>query len=302
MNSPEASTTVAASQIPAPFDAQSPIVVAAVADLPPSMRAAGRENIPILLNAAREAGVVDPRKIGYILATAELESRMGQTMTEGGNGKGKDGVDHYFDAYEPTGRRGLALGNTEVGDGERFRGRGFVQVTGRDNYEKWSSRLGLTPDRVDGRDVPHLIAHPDALTDPATAARVMVEGMRDGKFTGVGLDRYINGRESNYVGARAIVNGTDRADDIAARAEVFAATVESHRQEIDPVGFAKERREREHGQIDTHKHAELQRWTPDMPHEDFEKLMSQVRGGNALVVQSASRAPSLERSSPTIDR
>lgn len=84
MNSPEASTTVAASQIPAPFDAQSPIVVAAVADLPPSMRAAGRENIPIILNAAREVGVVDPRKIGYILATAESSNGVGFSGANGG--------------------------------------------------------------------------------------------------------------------------------------------------------------------------------------------------------------------------
>jgi predicted chitinase len=55
----------------------------------------------------------------------------------------------------------LDLGNTERGDGERFRGRGPMQLTGRANYLAAGVAIGLD-----------LIAHPDAAADPAVGLRV----------------------------------------------------------------------------------------------------------------------------------
>lgn len=54
----------------------------------------------------------------------------------------------------------LDLGNTEVGDGERFPGRGLGQVTGRGNYRVCGKVLGLD-----------LIADPELLEQPLPAAR-----------------------------------------------------------------------------------------------------------------------------------
>jgi putative chitinase len=52
------------------------------------------------------------------------------------------------------------LGNTQEGDGIRFKGRGLIQITGRTNYEQCGKALGLD-----------LIAHPELLEQPVNASR-----------------------------------------------------------------------------------------------------------------------------------
>lgn len=45
--------------------------------------------------------------------------------------------------YEPPGRKATELGNTQPGDGKRFKGRGAIQITGRANYKKYGDLLGF---------------------------------------------------------------------------------------------------------------------------------------------------------------
>ena len=101
------------------------------------------------------------------------------------------------------------LGNTVMGDGKRFMGRGYVQITGRANYQKASL--------LTGRD---LVANPDLAIDPDIAALIIVDGMTKGWFTGKKLGDY-----TNYTDMRRVVNGTDRAELIAGYARTFEAAL-----------------------------------------------------------------------------
>jgi len=115
------------------------------------------------------------------------------------------GAAYFARMYDPTGLRpevAARLGNTEAGDGERFCGRGYVQLTGRSNY----CRAGLEED-------------PQRALDPAVAAGVLERGLREGWFSGRKLMDVLPlggpATRAQFVAARRVVNGQDRAALIA---------------------------------------------------------------------------------------
>lgn len=89
-------------------------------------------------------------------------------------------------------------------------GMGYVQLTWRANYEKASKKLGVD-----------FVQHPKKLLEPKWAAPILVLGMKEGWFTGKKLSDYITLQRSNFVDARRIVNGTDRAYEIADFAQQY---------------------------------------------------------------------------------
>jgi hypothetical protein len=116
----------------------------------------------------------------------------------------------YFDKYEPQTKIGQALGNTKAGDGYLFRGRGFVQLTGRANYRRAGEKLNAD-----------LLGSPDLALNPEHAAMILIKGCLEGWFTGKRLGDYIGNGKLDFVGARRVVNGIDRADLIAGYARTF---------------------------------------------------------------------------------
>jgi predicted chitinase len=83
-------------------------------------------------------------------------------------------------------------------------GRGYVQLTWRSNYQKYSQLLGVD-----------LVKNPDLAKDPNIALFVLVHGFKTGAFTGKKLSDYVNASKKDFVNARRCINGTDKAQHIA---------------------------------------------------------------------------------------
>lgn len=90
-------------------------------------------------------------------------------------------------------------------------GRGDVQTTWERNYRRADAELGLGGS---------LIANPDRMLEPAISADTMVRGMQEGWFTNKSLSDYLPATgfadKAAFTQARRIINGTDKADEIAA--------------------------------------------------------------------------------------
>jgi len=122
-------------------------------------------------------GVTDPTALTNIKAQVNAETGF-SIMTEKGIGKSADGIDHYFDKYEPGTVSGKNLGNTQPGDGENFKGRGFIQLTGRSNYKRIGDMIG-----VDLENNPTLLATNEEIAAKATLAYLKTTVDRDSKKT-----------------------------------------------------------------------------------------------------------------------
>ncbi|WP_395449971.1 glycoside hydrolase family 19 protein [Aminobacter sp. UC22_36] len=155
----------------------------------------------LIVDACLKHGLLR-NQCAYVLATAWHESGRFRYMRE------IWGPTAAQRRYE--GRKDL--GNTVAGDGKRFMGRGFVQITGRRNYADWGRRLGLD-----------LLNAPQLAEKPEIAARIIVEGMKLGTFTGNKLADHITLQASDFTSARRIVNGRDQAVLIAGYARAFDA-------------------------------------------------------------------------------
>lgn len=154
----------------------------------------------------------------YALATAyhETAHTMQPIKEYGGNA-------YFTRLYDISGqnpKRAKQMGNTRVGDGAKYCGRGYVQLTWKVNYEKATKEL-----KVD------FVNNPDWAMNPDYASDIMVRGMEQGWFTGKKLKDYLpHGRAANaaeFKRARRIINGTDKDAIIADYALRFQSALQA---------------------------------------------------------------------------
>ena len=162
-------------------------------------------------------------ELAYDLATSYHETAATmQPITELGGRS-------YFNKYEPGTALGARLGNTQPGDGYRFRGEGDVQNTGRRNAAYSSRKLneafGLNVD---------FVANPEQRGDPILSAHCLFLGNRQGWWTGRNILQYVDGIDESdaedvreWTNARAVVNGSDRAAKIAGYALKFETALKA---------------------------------------------------------------------------
>ena len=129
-------------QAPPPADGYKPVTADQLMQIVPSLSKARADEIVGPLNdAMQQGGMNTPQRQAAFISQVAEESDRFHTFEE------------YADGSEYEGSTGL--GNTQPGDGPRYKGRGAIQVTGRYNYTQMSKDLG-----VDFVDHPELAAEP----------------------------------------------------------------------------------------------------------------------------------------------
>jgi LysM repeat protein/predicted chitinase len=139
--------------------------------------------------------------LAYILATARHESDQFKVLEE------------YASGIWYEGR--TDLWNKVAGDGVYYKWRGYVQLTGRINYESWSKRLF-------GENNSSLLGdYPEFLSHPKISALILVAGMIEWTFTKKELWRYVADGKLDFQKARGVINGSDEAKKIAGYADEY---------------------------------------------------------------------------------
>ena len=143
------------------------ISVPTVAKLFPDVPLANiQKYLPLVLQALGQLALGDLQMVLMALATIRAET---------GN---FSPIDEYQSKYNtasggaPFGLYDFRkdLGNNAPGDGARYKGRGFVQLTGQNNYNRYSQEVGLGD---------QLLKTPGAANDPVIAARILAAFLKD---------------------------------------------------------------------------------------------------------------------------
>ena len=142
-------------------------------------------NLPFVVDGLRGRAVTDKQMVNMALSTIRVETAGFLPISEGQSSFNTRVTP--FDLY--NGREDL--GNTQPGDGPRFKGRGYVQLTGRSNYKQIGDQIGSD-----------LIGNPELANDPAIAGKILAQFLKNHET------RIRNALSANdLAAARKAVNG-----------------------------------------------------------------------------------------------
>lgn len=163
------------------------------------------EGLDAILDRWEASGLTDLRWLAYMLATCYHETaKTMQPIEEYGKGNG-------YKYGKKIKRSGIPYTLPD----KIYYGRGYVQLTWYENYETMGRLLGID-----------LLNNPELALHPNIAAQIMFEGMTKGNshfgdFTGKSLENYFNETKEDWVNARRIINGIDKAELIAGYGKEF---------------------------------------------------------------------------------
>jgi len=125
-----------------------------------------KNNLPFVLGGLVKYKLVDKPMVLMALATIRAETESFEPISEFKSKYNTSPGGHPFDLYD----RRADLGNGGVGDGEKYRGRGYVQLTGKFNFQKYGQALGLGN---------QLITKPELANEPEVAGQLLAVFVRD---------------------------------------------------------------------------------------------------------------------------
>ena len=154
----------------------------------PKLTAKQVKGIEAILDEWTRRGFLDLRWLAYILATVYHETGKSMNPVKEFGGEAYLRSKKYYPYY----------------------GRDLVQTTWRTNYQKVKAFTGVD-----------VVANPDLIADLPVAAATAIEFMDKGYYTGKKLSDYFNEKKEDWVNARRIINGTDKAALVAEYAKKF---------------------------------------------------------------------------------
>jgi len=172
-------------------------------------------NLPYVLNGLVGCQLADKAMIAMALGTIRAETGSFEPISEGISQFNTASGGAPYGLYDSR----ADLGNQGPPDGERFKGRGFIQLTGRANYLKHGQDIGLGDE---------LVNNPDLANDPTIAGKLLASFLKaHEQAIRQALDA------NNLRDARKLVNGGHHGQDEFS--ESYALAVQLLPQQIDVV-------------------------------------------------------------------
>ncbi len=162
-----------------------------------------------MIRQAMDAGITNPRELAIFMGQVSAETDDLRSLEENLNYSSRGLRDTFpgvwtaaqADAIVAGGPRSIGnamyggrLGNNNENDGYDFRGRGYLQLTGRENYEKIGRAIGVD-----------LTTNPDVAADPEVAAKIAVHYWQT-KVRAIGAENDV------YAASRAVNGGSNGLD------------------------------------------------------------------------------------------